>query len=282
MSGTSIGEAVAAGAEDFAFFYDEDRRRPTPYQAGGEYFRRGKDRMDRTFALIAPYVVDKDVLDIGASPFYLLYRAKAAGARLCHGVYFANDDHPLRPYRTIHSAAGPVEISHADVENEGLPFAEDSLDVVTACEILEHFDAFPVKLSTEIRRVLKPGGHLCITVPNVCSIAHILKLIAQKNIYMRYRADATGRHKHEYTLSQLRDYVDYLGMEVVKIGVMPSPTSNKYVLRPFYRLLARIPVLRLYSPVLYVLARQPGVKPTTDLTRPPSSIYEDISSTEED
>lgn len=282
MSGTSIGEAVAAGPEDFAFFYDEDRRRPTPYQAGGEYFRRGKDRMDRTFALIAPYVVDKDVLDIGASPFYLLYRAKAAGARLCHGVYFANDDHPLRPYRTIHSAAGAVEISHADVENEGLPFAEDSLDVVTACEILEHFDAFPVKLSTEIRRVLKPGGHLCITVPNVCSIAHILKLIAQKNIYMRYRADATGRHKHEYTLSQLRDYVDYLGMEVVKIGVMPSPTSNKYVLRPFYRLLARIPVLKLYSPVLYVLARQPGVKPTTDLTRPPSSIYEDISSTEED
>jgi SAM-dependent methyltransferase len=265
----------------FALYVDEARAQPTPYNESNDYVAKAKDRMDRTFDVIAPHITGKVVVDVGASPFYLLYRAKQAGAARCHGLYFANDEHPLRKTDRIHSDAGPIEISHANVEEEGFPFAADTVDVVTACEILEHFDSFPVQFAAEVRRVLKPGGHLAITVPNVCSIANIIKLLFQKNIYMKYRSDVTGRHKHEFTLAQLKDFVRYMGMEIVDAGFMPSPTSDKYALRRFYRAIAKMPGLRYYSPVLYILARQPSPKPTGDLHAMPDSLYDRSSSIEE-
>jgi ubiquinone/menaquinone biosynthesis C-methylase UbiE len=264
----------------FALFADPQMRQATPYNDQGDYFGKARDRMERTFRLIQRDVPGKVVLDIGASPFYLLHLAKQAGAARCHGTYFANDEHSLRGVDLVHSSAGPIEISHSDAESDRLPFADNEVDVVSACEILEHFDHFPAHLAGEIRRVLKPGGLLCITVPNVASIAHILKLIAGKNIYMRYRSDSSGRHKHEYTAAQLRAFVRYLGMDAVRAGVLPSPTTGKKLLRPFYRTLALLPVLKNYSPILYILARQPDPKSTSDLSVLPAALYETVSSTE--
>jgi SAM-dependent methyltransferase len=266
---------------DFALYYDEALTRRTPFHSGNDYVAKARDRMDRTFALIEPYVAGATMLDIGASPFYLLDRAKRASAERCHGIYFANDEHPLRVTDTIWSPAGPIEISHSDAENERFPFADDSVDILTACEILEHFDSFPTRFAQEARRVLKPGGYLCLTVPNVASIANIIKLVFQKNIYMKYRSDVTGRHKHEYTIAQLKAFVNYLGMEIVHAGFMPSPTSDKYALRPAYRGLAALPGLRAYSPVLCILARQPPAKPTNDLSVPPPALYDESRSIEE-
>lgn len=265
----------------FALYYDEQQTRATPYNERGDYVAKARDRMDRTFKLIEPLVAGKTMVDVGASPFYLLYRAKQAGAARCHGLYFAHDEHPLRIVDTIHSDAGPIEISHANVEDEGFPFAPDSVDVVTACEVLEHFDSFPVQFAREVRRVLKPGGYLALTVPNICSIANIIKLVFQKNVYMKYRSDTTGRHKHEYTLAQLKAFIRYMGMDIVDAGFFPSPTSDKYALRPAYRAIAMTPGLRYYSPNIYILARQPIAKPTNDLSIMPDMLYDHASSTEE-
>jgi SAM-dependent methyltransferase len=280
-SGKNTMSTKPAANGEFALYYDEQRAAPAPYHSGGDYFQKARDRMDRTFDLIAPFVKDQVVLDVGASPFYLLYRAKAAGARRCHGIYFSYDAHPLKDRDIVHSDAGPIEISHANAETDGFPFADDGVDVLTACEILEHFDSFPVSFAKEVRRVLRPGGHLCITVPNVASIANIIKLVFQKNIYMKYRSDVTGRHKHEYTLAQLKAFIRYLGMDIVSAGFMPSPTSGLYKLRPIYRAIAKTPVVKNYSPVLYILARQPAVKPTNDLTVMPAMLYDEASSIEE-
>lgn len=272
---------ISADGSDFALFYDAALTRPTPYAATNDYVAKARDRMDRTFGLIAPYVQGATVLDVGASPFYLLDRAKRAGAARCHGIYFAHDEHPLKALDRIYSPAGPIEISHADAENERFPFADDSVDVLTACEILEHFDTFPVSFAREVRRVLKPGGVLCVTVPNVASIANIIKLVFQKNIYMKYRSDITGRHKHEYTLGQLKAFVRYLGLEIVHAGFMPSPTSDKFALRPVYRAIASVPGVRSYSPVLCLLARQPATKPVNDLAALPAALFDDVLSIEE-
>lgn len=272
--------APSSAAAGFALFVDEALTQRTPYHSGGAYFAMAKDRMDRTFNLIRRHVPGATMLDVGASPFYLLYRAKAAGAARCHGTYFANDAHQLRDRNVIHSDVGPIEISHSNAETDRLPFGDDEVDLLTACEILEHFDHFPAHLAGEIRRVLKPGGTLCITVPNVNAIGNIVKLVTGRNIYMRYRADVTGRHKHEYTMAQLKSFVRYLGADIVRAGVLPSPTSNKRMLRPIYRILAHIPVLKAYSTILYIIARQPAVKSTSDLSLPPADLYDVASSVE--
>jgi SAM-dependent methyltransferase len=47
-----------------------------------------------------------------------------------------------------------------------LPFADDTFDVVTCIEVFEHLFE-PHVAASEIRRVLRPGGVLIATVPNV-------------------------------------------------------------------------------------------------------------------
>lgn len=268
-------------AADFALYLNEALTEPTPYHGENHYFRLARDRMDRSFAVIADRVKGGAILDIGASPFYLLDRALAHGATRAEGIYFANDTHPLREKPAIYSPHGRIGIVHLDVEHEPLPYADNSFDVVSACEIFEHLEYFPSRIGAEIHRVLKPGGTLLLTVPNVGSVGNILKLVAGKNIYMKYRSDATGRHKHEYTRSQLASLVRHFRMEVVRTGFFPSPTSDKMYLRPIYQVLARTPVVNRYSPVLYVLGRMPDPKPAPVFGTPPADLYVEDRSIEE-
>jgi SAM-dependent methyltransferase len=266
--------------ENFRLYFDEALTQPSPYHGMNDYFKKARDRMDRTFDLIKSKVKNGNVLDVGASPFYLLDRALANGAREAQGIYFANDAHPLKGIRTIFSKHGQIGLNHVNIEAEDLPFPADSFDVLTACEILEHLEYFPLRFAREIRRVLRPGGTLCFTVPNVSSIGNILKLIFQKNIYMKYRSDPTGRHKHEYTLSQLKALMGFLGFEIVSAGFLPSPTSDKMWLRPAYRAIVRTPGLQLYSPVLYIVGRQSNPKPVQYPRQLPKELYSDDLSIE--
>lgn len=264
---------VAEAAGTFRWYYDEGLTHTTPYHSGNHYFQKAKDRMDRTLGLIREVLHGSTVVDVGASPFYLLYRALELGAKRGCGIYFANDDHPLNALREIHSKVGSIELIHMNIESDQLPFADNSIDVLTACEILEHLEYFPFRFVQEMRRVLRPGGIICFTVPNAASIGNILKLVFQKNIFMKYRSDPTGRHKHEYTLAQLKAFVSYLGCDIVKAGVLPSPTSEQMWLRPVYRLIAKIPGIWRYSPVLFVVGRQPVMKPTDFAGAPPAILY---------
>ena len=46
-----------------------------------------------------------------------------------------------------------------------LPFEDSSFDACVCIEVLEHL-VFPLECAQELRRVLKPGGTLIVTVPN--------------------------------------------------------------------------------------------------------------------
>lgn len=64
----------------------------------------------------------------------------------------------------------------ADLD-ERLPFADDTFDVVTCVEGIEHVTR-QWDLVAELGRVIRPGGTLVITTPNVGSIQSRLKYLA--------------------------------------------------------------------------------------------------------
>ncbi|MCU1265063.1 MAG: hypothetical protein JWM21_1381 [Acidobacteria bacterium] len=99
----------------------------------------------------------KRVLDIGCASGALLYLMRECGAGEVVG---------------IDSAAYPIafgienyglDLRCSDLENARLPDAH--FDLITLIDVIEHVENLPSLLS-ELRRVLRPGGHVFIVTPN--------------------------------------------------------------------------------------------------------------------
>ncbi len=73
-----------------------------------------------------------------------------------------------------------------NVEEDEFPYPDDSFDVVLFCEMLEHMLMDPMHTLREIHRVLKPGGALVLTTPNVARIENVLRLLHGANMYDPY------------------------------------------------------------------------------------------------
>ncbi len=88
-----------------------------------------------------------------------------------------------------------------------LPYGDDHFDCIVFSEVLEHLYESPIKILEELYRVIKPGGILLLTTPNVMKIENKIKFFLNMNIYQdlyRFCYDARfGLHYREYTKKDL-------------------------------------------------------------------------------
>jgi SAM-dependent methyltransferase len=109
--------------------------------------------------------------------------------------------------------AWPSQLFNA--EEDDFPFDPRSVDVVLFCEILEHLLMDPVAVLRRIHRVLKPGGLLVLTTPNVLRIENVLALVNGANIFDQYSGFGPyGRHNREYTPDEVHRLLEFAGFEV--------------------------------------------------------------------
>lgn len=99
-----------------------------------------------------------DVLDIGCGSGNSYARAVARGARSYVGVDVS--DAAVEAARASGLDARVID------DAAELPFEDGSFDVVLCVEVLEHLFS-PDRAAAEIRRVLRPGGRLVASSPNV-------------------------------------------------------------------------------------------------------------------
>jgi SAM-dependent methyltransferase len=102
-------------------------------------------------------VAGKRVLEVGAGTGRDSLALAERGARVVTVDY---SDQSLRLTRGV--AGSKLDIVCGDAL--GLPFADNSFDIVFHQGLLEHFRA-PIDLLRENHRVLKPGGHVLVDVP---------------------------------------------------------------------------------------------------------------------
>jgi len=89
-----------------------------------------------------------------------------------------------------------IETQWADIE-EGLPFEDESFDVVAAGELLEHVRD-PAALVAEARRVLRPGGTFVGSVPNGFRLKNRLRFLAGR------KPENDPTHLHLFSPDDLR------------------------------------------------------------------------------
>ncbi|MDR1112000.1 MAG: class I SAM-dependent methyltransferase [Deltaproteobacteria bacterium] len=65
--------------------------------------------------------------------------------------------------------SGKVPIRRTNINQEPLPYPDQSFDLVTSTEVIEHLEN-PRLFLREIARVLRPGGHAILSTPNVLNL----------------------------------------------------------------------------------------------------------------
>jgi 2-polyprenyl-3-methyl-5-hydroxy-6-metoxy-1,4-benzoquinol methylase len=149
---------------------------------------------------------------------------------------------------------------------EKLPFLDDSFDAIVMLEVIEHIDS-DVAAVNEVRRVLKPGGTLILSTPNVGMFAFLDPYNVRKAVQRKFSSfynlaarlvrfesgqftDNMERHRH-YRLKELAHLLkkDFTIRAVHRGGLLLYPLTaasisvagrvwnNQRVLKWLFRLL---------------------------------------------
>lgn len=138
----------------------------------------------------------------------------------------------------------------ASAEGTVLPFRNDTFDVVVIDEVIEHL-VDTDSIMNEIHRVLKPGGQLVLSTPNLASWFNRLAMlfgfqpayseVSFKKVYGRPGSGIVG-HLRLFTKRALVAFVADAGFDNVSTRGVPFPELPRPV-RPLDRLIARRPSL---------------------------------------
>ncbi len=138
-----------------------------------------------------------------------------------------------------------------------LPYDDDSFDHVVCVEGLEHIES-PANAIREFARVLKPGGHLIVSVPNIMNIEERLKWLLYgytshfkplstevlTDIKRQYAGiEEAALHVNPIGYSELRFLLEKNGFQLERT-YLDKPKKNSWAYQP---LVAVIRSLSLFS-----------------------------------
>ena len=143
-----------------------------------------------------------------------------------------------------------VEYLSANLRDYAIPSEAGKFDLVIMCETLEHLNFNPIPVLLEINRILKTGGKLYLSLPNLASLVNRAKLLLGRSIHNPVsdfihqlgddRNMLVGLHWREYTRSELFELVQAVGFSVDKFYYFTShrpslPASLIYHIFPSSR-----------------------------------------------
>ncbi len=110
----------------------------------------------------------------------------------------------------------------ANIERTAFP-VEEAVDMVLACEIIEHVTRAPHAVMLNINSWLKPGGIVILTTPNGTQVENPFRVKAKMPAY---RPSVYSRHNYCFIMDGLTDLVETCGFEIVEANFW-SPYVRK-------------------------------------------------------
>jgi SAM-dependent methyltransferase len=137
---------------------------------------------------------------------------------------------PDAPSLTAHRAEGMPVIRGV---GERVPFVDECFDMVACLWVLEHLRE-PLKTFSEVRRVLRPGGHFIFLTPNtrnplmlVNRIGKALPGLQRRLVPMFYGREEADTFPVQYranTAEAIRAHARASGFDVYDLRVVADPT----------------------------------------------------------
>lgn len=240
------------------------------------YLRHDFRRFLYTLALVPD--ADGKLLEIGANPYFTtLLLSKFRRYEMILTNYFEptpSGGTLFEQWKVNPSGQKAVfPYYNVNVESSPLPWEDNSIDVVLFCEVLEHFVNDPLYALLSIHRVLKEGGTLVLSTPNVARLENIARLVVGENIYDPYSGYGPyGRHNREYNRQELERLLGYIGFQIEDVftsDVHHNPAGQLVDLRKIIGLIEN----RKYDLGQYIFVRARKLPSSGGKTRKPSWLY---------
>ena len=183
-------------------------------------------RLVKTLEITPKGASDQRILEMGAYLQITPSLKTKLGYGEVRGCYYGpagKTDH--REAVSLEGERFTCEVDLFDAERDRFPYEDASFDTVLCCELVEHLTADPMHMMTEIHRILKPGGHLVLTTPNIGSLRAIAAILSgyHPGFFPAYIKPAEGgaetdaRHNREYTAREIYLLFHDAGFDVTRL-----------------------------------------------------------------
>ena len=231
------------------------------------YFLDVEHRYTKSHKLVREAAGDltgKRILDIGCSRGMLLERFRRYEDVEFWAIELEPESREIASARGIEAEAHQINVYvRPRAAARACRFRRESVDVVLAAEIIEHI-VDTQGFVAEIARVLRPGGTVLFSTPNILWWKYRLDLLLGRYpdpLEYRLRFGEDFGHVRTFTPALLRELAEEAGLDVVRVaGKRLGPISSLTrtpapVARALDRLATRLPGV---SDDVLLVARKPA------------------------
>ena len=207
-----------------------------PDKSAQGYIQTHITRFEKTLAITPRGASDDRILEMGS----YLQITPALKTRLGYGevrgcYYGPTGKVEERSVRSITGEEFHCALELFDAEKDRFPYGDGYFSTVLCCELVEHLTEDPMHMMSEINRILRPGGYLVLTTPNIGSLRAIQAILAGYHpgffpAYIRPRKageEPEARHNREYTAREVALLFHYAGLEMTLLETGPFHDEPK-------------------------------------------------------
>jgi glycosyltransferase involved in cell wall biosynthesis/SAM-dependent methyltransferase len=142
------------------------------------YLRKHITRLSKTLEITPSGDAGKRILEMGSYMQITPALKTKLGYGEVRGCYYG----PLgtTERKMVESEDGELfqcDVDLFDAEKDIFPYPCEHFDTILCCELIEHLPSDPMHMMSEINRILRPGGSLVLTTPNIVSARAITAIL---------------------------------------------------------------------------------------------------------